>query len=313
MQVAHKLGDIPSDLSATSVAIGNFDGCHLGHLRLLKAMGENAKKLGILSAVLTFFPHPVEVLNPGSPLLRLMTASEKLAFLEQLGIDFVLVAPFTNELRALHPEAFFKTYLVEGLRAKSIHVGTNFRFGHGRIGTTETLQELSQKTGIDLDVVPTFVVGDVKVSSSTIRTFIAQGKTLEAKELLGRPYSLLGQVFHGDHRGQMLGFPTANLHCPDDKLLPENGVYVTRSIWQKQMFRSVANIGFRPTFPGDLAVRPRVEVHVLDFNTRLYDEFIEVEFFEKIRSEMKFPSIEALKEQIARDAVAARTSKSFHH
>jgi riboflavin kinase / FMN adenylyltransferase len=311
MQVAHKLGDIPAELQATSVAIGNFDGCHLGHLRLLKAMLAESEKLGTRSAVLTFFPHPVEVLNPGTPLTRLMTASEKLVFLERLGVDFVLVAPFTTQLAELDPKDFFDTYLVQGLRAKSIHVGTNFRFGHRRLGDTDKLGALSREAGVRLGVVPTVLIGDVKVSSSTIRSLIAQGDVIAAKNLLGRPYSLLGQVSHGDHRGQSLGFPTANLHCPDDKLLPENGVYVTRAIWQKQMFRSVTNVGTRPTFTGKIAMRPRVEVHVLDFNTRLYDEFIEVEFFEKIRPEMKFTSIDALKEQIARDAAMARASKSF--
>lgn len=310
MRVFHQLDEIRPLLKSTSVAIGNFDGCHLGHVALLEGALAHARHEGSSPAVLTFYPHPVEVLKPGNRRERLMTTSEKLAALEKLGVEYVLVAPFDEKLASREPTDFFEHFLVEGLKAKSVHVGFNFHFGKNRLGDTTLLKSLCDSHGISLNVMEPFQLNGVRVSSSTIRELIRQGDCLAAAKFLGRPYSVAGQVSHGDNRGHTLGFPTANLHHAEEKLLPANGVYVTQARWQKQPFRSVTNIGVRPTFHAG-ETKATVEVHVIDFAARLYDEFVQIDFYERIRGETKFPNVEALKTQIEKDVNFARTSRSF--
>jgi len=308
MHVFHKLEDIASEIPSSAVAIGNFDGCHLGHVALLKEMGEHAKRAGLAPTVLTFYPHPVEVLKPGKPLARLMTTSEKLSALKTLGVEFVLVAPFDQKLASLSPADFFQTYLQRGLNAKSVHVGFDFRFGNAREGNVEKLGQLCTAAGVHLGVLKAFERQGTRISSSSIRKLIGDGRIAEAGKLLGRPYWVTGQVTTGDHRGESLGFPTANINVPSEKQLPGRGVYLTRVEWQKQWFRSVTNVGVRPTFHAG-EERSVVECHVIDFKARLYDEFLKIEFYDRIRDEMKFSDVNALKEQIAKDVAYARDSQ----
>ncbi len=310
MQVFHRLAEVTPLLAKSAVAIGNFDGVHLGHRALLGRMVEIAKRDGATPVVLTFFPHPVEVLNPAKKLERLTTASEKLMQLESVGVELVLVEKFDLALASLEARDFFLRYLADGLKATSVHVGFNFNFGKDRRGNTELLASLCAGKKIELHVEQPFEKDGMKVDSSTIRKIVREGDMGEAAKLLGRPYSILGQVMHGDHRGTQLGFPTANLHFPNEKVLPRNGVYVTRTHWQRQVFKSVTNVGVRPTV-GDGQLAARVEVHLLDFNARLYDEFLQVEFLERLRDEKKFESLEALKIQIRADAESARNSRAF--
>ena len=313
MQVFHKLQETAPKVEAASVAIGNFDGVHLGHAALLRHMLEHAHSVSVPGTVLTFFPHPVEVLNPKKKLERLTTTSEKLALFEAMGVDLVLVEPFDMRLAALSPEEFFDRFLVQGLKAKSIHVGYDFNFGKARAGNTQVLEELARRHGIQLRVEPPLLVNGVKVGSSAIRQFIREGDVVSAAAFLGRPYSLSGLVSHGDQRGTGLGFPTANLRFSAEKVLPKNGVYVTRAVWQKQIYRSVTNVGLRPTFQTGRTeeLKLTVEVHILDFNTKVYDEFLQLEFLERIRDEKKFESADALKKQIHADVDYARSSKFF--
>ncbi len=313
MQVFHRLEEIARKISPSAVAIGNFDGCHRGHVALLSGMKAYANQASLVPAVLTFFPHPVEVLKPGKKLERLTTTSEKLAQLEPLGVEFVLVAPFDKRLAELSPETFYTNYLRDGLAAKSIHVGFNFRFGKDRAGDTELLKQWCDRDGLHLEILPPFEWKGTRVSSSAVRNAILDGDVARARDLLGRPYSVSGQVTRGDGRGQTIGFPTANLQIASEKVLPKNGVYVTKARWQEQWYRSVTNVGIRPTFSGSGSERPpiKIEVHLLDFQARIYDEFIEVEFLERIRDEMKFSSVEQLTAQIKKDAAIARESQSF--
>ena len=308
MNVFHRLDEASAKIQASAVAIGNFDGVHLGHQALLGEMVTEARRRKVASVVLTFFPHPVEVLRPGTHLERLTTAAEKLKFLEKLGVDSVVVAPFDEALAALSPEAFFQKFLVEGLKARSLHVGFNFNFGKGRAGNIDTLRKLSGEQGIDVFEKTPFTKAGVKVDSTTIRNRILEGDVTGATELLGRPYRVEGQVQHGEHRGGTLGFPTANLHASYDKVLPKNGVYVTRVEWQKQFFRSVTNVGVKPTFQkGETPPKTvTIEVHILDFEAKLYDEFLQLDFLERIRDEKKFNSVEELKARITKDVKVAR-------
>jgi len=309
VQVFHKLEEVARGLSGharTCVAIGNFDGVHLGHAAILRGLTQCAQRSQSQAVVLTFFPHPVEVLRPGTKLERLTTTEEKLELLQARGLDAVLVENFNAELATLSAEVFFEKYLVQGLRARNLSVGYNFRFGKDRQGDTALLTRLCQKTGIELSVQAPFEVEGEKVSSSGVRLLLAEGDTLKAARWLGRPYRMVGSVTHGDQRGGDIGFPTANLKYPSDKLVPKTGVYVTRALWQKQSFASVTNIGVRPTFYADGQSSVHVETHLIDFQSRLYDERIEVEFLGRIRDEMRFPSVDALKQQIAADVAFAK-------
>lgn len=311
MHVFHAIEDVRQHLSSSAVAIGNFDGCHLGHMALLKRMMEDSKTQQVTPVVLTFYPHPVEVLNPTKKLERLTTAREKLALLEKFGVALVLVERFDTTLANLSPRVFYLKYLRDGLKAKSIHVGFNFEFGKGRAGNTRVLGDLCTEFGAHLTVTEPFQLQQSKVSSSLIRNLIARGDTLAAARFLGRPYSISGEVVHGDSRGGGLGFPTANLHFPAEKVVPKSGVYVTRAVWQKQLFLSVANVGVRPTFV-EKAHTLTIEVHLIDFDVRLYEEPLKVFFLERIRDEMKFDSVDSLRTQIEKDVEAAKNSASFN-
>lgn len=305
MQVIHGLSGVPESLSFTAVAIGNFDGIHLGHQALLKQMLSGAKTKQLIPTVLTFYPHPVEVLNPDKKLEQITTTSEKLGLMKNMGVEFACVAQFDKALSELSADEFFEHYLVRGLKAKLVCVGYNFRFGKNRVGDTSYLKKLCEKHKIDLIVVEPVSLGN-KVSSSLIREKIANGKIEEANGLLGRPYSISGTVKPGDGRGKLIGFPTANLHCAAEKVLPRNGVYVTCVKWQLQSFPSITNVGVRPTFHTESGPK-LVEVHILDLDAKLYDEFLELEFLSFVRDEMKFQSIEELKTQIKKDILVARS------
>lgn len=307
MIVFHELADLASRTGKTSVAIGNFDGVHLGHQALIESMLEQARLKKLCPTVLTFYPHPVELLKPHKKLERLTTTSEKLFLLEKLGVEQVLVARFNEELSKLSPEKFFSTYLKNGLRAETLHVGFNFCFGKDKSGNTETLATLSKEHGIFLKVEEQVDASGERVSSSSIRRYLAEGQVAHAGRLLGRPYSITGQVVKGDQRGRKLGFPTANLRCPLDKIVPLNGVYLTRVNWQKEELNAVTNVGIRPTFTSQDTL-PIIEVHLLDFDSQIYDEFLTVDFVDRIRPEKKFSTVEELKDQIQKDVEMARKS-----
>ena len=307
MKVYHSLEGVPEASGPSSIAIGNFDGVHLGHQALLTAMLEQAKLRGVLATVVTFFPHPAEVLNPDRPVERLSSPEEKLSLLEEMGVDRVLVIPFSRDIAAMEPETFYQNFLRSRLCAVSIHVGFNFRFGRNRRGTTDLLKELGAKESVDVMVQPPFEVANERVSSTLIRNLIRSGKVDEVLPYLGRPYSLSSQVVRGDGRGRQLGYPTANLKPRPGKILPKLGVYAARGVWQKQAFFAAANLGIRPTIAQG-ASSVALEVHLLDFEAQLYGELIRVEFLKRVRDEMKFASVEELKSQIARDVKWIRES-----
>ena len=317
MQVIHGLSESSEGPSHCAVAIGNFDGIHLGHRALLSQMVEGARALSLIPSVLTFYPHPVEVLNPQKKLEQLSTTTEKLDLIEQLGVKSVCIAKFDHTLAELSPEDFFEKYLVNGLKAKAVFVGFNFKFGKNRIGDTALLKKLCEEKMMSLTVVePVSVVETLpgilktRVSSSFIREKLIQGKIEEATLLLGRPSRISGMVRPGDGRGKQIGFPTANLYCAKEKVLPQNGVYVTRVKWQLQYFLSITNVGIRPTFK---IVNPEklVEVHILGLNAQLYDESLELDFLSFVREEKKFDSIEQLKTQIQKDILIAKNCTLF--
>lgn len=291
-----------------SVALGNFDGVHLGHREILKRTVATAHQRGRDAIVYTFDPHPRVVLNKAPEIPRITTAKEKAELLESLGIDVVILAEFTKEFASQSPNAFVENVLVEELGVRHLFIGQDYRFGKGRAGTPQTLRDMGPEHGFSVHVVPPVTVGDVRVSSSLIRELLMKGEVSEANTLLGREFVIEGKVMHGHRRGKKLGFPTANIK-PEAKLHPPDGVYAVYCCVGENVHPAVMNIGRNPTF-GDRKVS--YEVHILDFDGEIYGETIRVYLVDCLRQEMKFASVDDLRAQIARDVAKGRQILAEH-
>jgi len=286
------------------VVIGNFDGVHRGHQAVLRQAHALATARGLRCVVLTFDPHPSEVLGRGAP-PRLTTLERRIELLRENGATDVAVEPFTIELASWTPAQFAEDLLAKRLHARAVVVGRNFRFGHKRAGDFDTLVELGARNAFE--AVAAEVAGDDEgpFSSTRVRDAIAAGEVDRAANVLGRPHSLSGVVEHGDARGRLLGFPTANLGGVAE-MLPAYGVYavrVARARAQAATNGGVMNVGVRPTVDG---MSLRIEAHLFDFAGDLYGQPIRVDLIARLRGEQKFAGIEELKAQIAKDAEAAR-------
>jgi len=287
------------------VAVGNFDGVHRGHQALVAATTAEAQRRGRAAVVLTLDPHPARLLKPERAPASIMTLSQKAETLEALGVDALVVVPFTTAFAAQTPETFAAEILVRHLGASVVLVGENFRFGHDRVGTLATLEALGRELGFGVSGVPAVLHAGAPVSSSRIRTAITEGQVEEAADLLGRPYSVDGQVVAGEGRGRTIGVPTANI-LPYNEIKPGKGVYACRVRLREGEpadVRAVVNIGERPTFDG---VGTTIEAHLLDFRGDLYGQTLRLEFVARIRGEQRFPSAAELVAQIQRDIAGAR-------
>jgi len=282
--------------------IGNFDGVHRGHQAILARVLERARVTGGTSLVITFDPHPLKVLAPERAPRTIATRRQKLTLIESAGIDAVLALPFDQSLAAVSAETFVSGYLSRGLGLKEAYVGGNFNFGRGREGNAETLVALCARHGIVAGKVPEVLFLGSPVSSSRIRRAVLSGEVELARALLGRPYGIEGIVAHGAGRGAALGIPTANL-VPDNELIPQDGVYVTRALIEGATCPGVTNIGTRPTFEGAPFA---IETHLLDVGPDLYGRRVEIDFLARLRQELRFESAQALVEQIHRDIERAR-------
>ncbi len=288
---------------ASVLAIGNFDGIHLGHQAILRATVERAHALSAVSTVLTFDPSPRKVLRPESAPLRLSTTAQRLEWFNALGIEAAVIMPFTLELSRLSPEEFVEQILVRDLQVKAVLVGENFHFGHKQAGNVKLLKELGTKNGFEVVIIPPVECHGEVVSSTIIRREVAEGDVSHAGRLLGRPFALTGEVVPGTGTGRKFTFPTLNL-AAEQELLPARGVYITRTMLEGETcsHRSVTNIGVRPTFNGSSL---SVETHLLDFQPETTPKRIEVRFWERLREEKKFNGPEELRAQIAQDIAAA--------
>jgi riboflavin kinase/FMN adenylyltransferase len=285
------------------VAIGTFDGVHLGHQKLISRAVELAREAGVFSVVFTFRNHPMSVIAPDREPLSLYPLEERRRVFEKLGVDFVIEEPFTAELAALAPENFLHL-LIERLAPRAVIVGANFSFGAGGLGTPEFMAQRGQELGIRVEEAPLFFFDGERVSSTRIRALLAAGNVRSAGELLGHPFAIAGVVEHGDERGRKLGFPTVNITPVKGQALPADGVYAVRIFCPDgQEWIGVANVGDNPTFGGDPL---RIEAHILDFSGDLYGLRLVVRFIERLRGEEKFPSAEALVRQIKIDEKKAR-------
>lgn len=285
------------------MSIGNFDGVHHGHARIVGRLLELARQVGGPAVVFTFDPHPVRILRPSQAPPPLTWTDRKAELLAELGIDAMVAYPTNEALLQLSPAEFFDSIIRDRLDARAMVEGPNFFFGRGRAGNIEVLGQLAQRAGILLDVVQPLVVDGQYVSSSRVRGLIERGAVDEARSLLTAPYRLRGMVVHGAGRGAKIGFPTANLDAIDT-LLPAMGVYAGRAFIGGTAWPAAINIGPNPTF-GEHALK--VEVHVIGWHQPLYHQPLEVDFLRRLRDIQQFGSLEELLVQLRRDVAAART------
>lgn len=300
--------------SGSVVALGNFDGVHLGHRAIIAALVGESRRLGVPAVALTFDPLPLQLLRPEQAPRLLTTLPEKSAQLAALGVDMHVVVPFTRDLAALTPDHYVDQVLVPGLRPKAVFVGFNHTFGKGAAGNPQVLTELCHRHGIPVVVVGAVSLGTTVVSSSAVRTAVEAGAVEQAAQLLGRPFSVWGTVVHGDQRGRTIGVPTANVALDPQRQLPMNGVYAVRACTMTQgpiprptgpWYGAMANLGLRPTVGGH---ELRLEVHLFDLDGDLYGQTLAVQFYSRLRGEQRFPDLAALKAQLAADAEAARSA-----
>jgi riboflavin kinase/FMN adenylyltransferase len=298
MRVISDLQEIGILPARSVVTIGNFDGVHLAHQTLLRRVVEVARPQGMLATAITFQPHPIKILSPDHAPKLLTPLVRKMELIESMGIDLLVVLPFTRELARQSPLEFVRQVLVRPLHASSVHVGPNFRFGYRQSGDTEILEELGRQEGFRVEVVPLLEVRGERVSSTRIRELLAEGQVHKANRLLGRPFSARGPIVAGMGVGRKHTVPTLNL-APIEEQLPKVGVYVTHTLLSGVRHDSVTNVGFKPTF-GDH--RLTVETFLLDFAGQIDATEMEIEFLYRLRDEMKFQNPAILKVQIQEDA-----------
>lgn len=294
-----KIGEIPA------VAMGNFDGVHRGHHALIKECVKESRKRNWHSCVLTFEPHPQQVVNKSKAVKLLHTPQEKYRLIASLGVDYLVVLRFDSEFAQTSPEQFIKMYLNELLHVKILFIGFNFFFGHEGKGTPELLRQAGQEYGFAVSVLEPVAIDGEVVSSSLIKEYYRRGDMVQTAKLLGYQPYLTGRVVAGDGRGRSLGFPTANLRLPDYLLLPDYGVYAaTLETREGEACPAVVNIGVRPTFAG---AQPLVEAHVIGFNGDLYGKTVKIKLIKQLRREKKFSSSKELQEQVHQDIASAMT------
>lgn len=297
-------GDLPPLPHGSTVTVGSFDGVHLGHQAVLREIARRAAAKGRVSVLVTFEPHPLEVVNPQAAPPLLTTGVERREILAQQPLDYVLFLRFDRQLAAYTPEEFVERVLLERCRMRELVIGHDHGFGRGRSGDVDTLRRLGVERGFDVDVVEVVDSGDQHVSSSRIRRAIAGGDLATAARMLGRPYQVSGQVGRGEGRGRLLGVPTLNLaDLPPQKLLPPDGVYAVRVEWRGGRAEGMMNQGPKPTF--DVG-RRALEAHLFEFDGDLYGEWVRIEWVERLRDVERFADVEALKQQLARDRIRAR-------
>jgi riboflavin kinase/FMN adenylyltransferase len=285
------------------LALGNFDGVHRGHRKILDRLHRVAGERGATSVVMTFDPHPPRVVRPDKAPSLLMTKAQKLEAIAQAGVQGAAIVRFTHELSQWDPEMFVRTVLVDWLHVSEVWVGANFLFGHDRTGNFSMLRELGARHGFKAEKIDPVRYKDFVVSSTRVRRLVSEGRMDEAGALLGHEYYLDGTVMRGDQRGRTLGFPTANL-CTENELMPPHGVYATTARVGEIVFASITNIGTRPTV--DQSGRTVIETHVFDLDKDLYGSTVRVGFVQRLRDERAFESLDLLRAQIDADCRRAR-------
>lgn len=303
MKIFRKIEDITQPLKNACVTIGNFDGVHYGHQQLFATVGQKARSINGTSVVITFDPHPLQVLLPGGIKL-ISTYQQKEELIALSGIDVLLVIPFTKEFAKTTADTFVADLLVKKLGVNELVVGYDYAFGKGRSGNIDFLKEQGRLFNFPVTVVDACYLGDQLVSSTKIRELVKEGKMAAASELLGRFYQIRGTVRVGKQRGgKVIGFPTANLKFNEEDLVPKHGVYVTQVFCEGQHYGGILNIGYNPTFCEEQLV---AETHIFDFNEDIYGKPIKVNLLKFLRSEKKFSGAQELAQQICKDVLLAK-------
>lgn len=305
LEIVKDISHLP-DLSGCVVTIGTFDGVHKGHCVIIDRITAEARARGGKSVIITFHPHPRQIITPGSPVYHLTTLEEKLQILEQKGVDVVVVVPFSREFSEIPAEAYAEDFLIKQFRPSVIVFGYDHKFGRNRLGDMHLLKQIAARYQVHVEEIPAQLIDSLTVSSSQIRKFLMQGDVAAAKELLGYPYALTGPVVKGDQIGRTLGFPTANIFLEDNyKLIPCDGVYIVQVICHNRpgTCYGLLSIGHRPTFN---KTEKRIEVFILDFNEVIYGERITVELLHGIRPDRKFNHVQELIEAMKNDLSTAR-------
>jgi riboflavin kinase/FMN adenylyltransferase len=303
MKISRDLSEVRKS-DKTVLTVGTFDGIHEGHQLLLDILIKKAKESGCRSLIITFDPHPRQVVLKGGDIKLLTTTSEKLRIFEKMGIDEVFVINFTHEFSEFDAETFFSKFIINGTGIEEIIVGYDHRFGKGRSGDENFIRQLADKLSFKVTYVEAVMRNQINISSTQVRKLLSEGNVKGAAEMLGREYEIFGEVVHGDKRGRELGYPTANLECDsENKLLPANGVYAVTAELDDKVYKGMLNVGRRPTFNlKDLAV----EVHLFDFSGEdLYGKTLRVKFIERIRGEMRFIAKSDLIVQLEKDKISA--------
>ncbi|MBN7816711.1 bifunctional riboflavin kinase/FAD synthetase [Algoriphagus pacificus] len=305
MKIYEGLSDIPK-IPNPVVTSGTFDGVHLGHQKILNRIREIARNIQGETVLITFWPHPRLVLYPDEHKLRLLsTFEEKTKLLRSFGIDHLVTIPFTKEFSQLSSREFIEMVLVDKIQTKKLVIGYDHRFGKNREGSFEYLQQHHSKFGFELEEISRQDVDEIGVSSTKIRTALETGNISTATSCLGRPYELNGLVIKGQQIGRSIGFPTANIHIPNDyKLIPKDGVYAVEASVNGSLYKAMLNIGNRPTVGG---TKKTVEAHLFDFQGDLYDKQVTIYLRAFLREEQKFENLEALKNQLALDQKMAKS------
>jgi len=304
MEIFNNLADITEPFTNSFVTIGNFDGVHLGHHMLFSEVVSRAYQKQGTSVVVTFEPHPLQVVRPEIGIKLISTYEQKVELISLAGIDVLVVIPFTRDFAATSAEAFVDDILIRIIGVKELVVGYDYAFGRGRQGNIEFLREQGRLKGFPVTVVEPYYVDDMLVSSSKIRELVSQGRMMDVKKLLGRSYQIRGTVQEGKRRGgPVVGFKTANLHISEEDLCPKHGVYVTQVVYDGKCYGGVLNIGYNPTFGEN---RLSAETHIFDFDQDIYNKTIKINLLKYLRGEKKFSGPEELAAQIREDIRRAR-------
>lgn len=307
MKILSSLQDIPKIEGKTfsiGLTIGNFDGVHLGHRDLLCKIKRECLQKGLKFVVVTFIPHPQKILSPEKPHLLISSYQQRRKLLEDQGVDYLVELKFTRDFSTLTPEQFLTNYLLNYPSLKELYLGYDFAFGANKVGGHDLVKSLCVPLNIDVQIQPKFEVEGKVISSSLIREKISSGEILEANKFLSTAFKLEGVVVKGEGRGKKIGFPTANIQVAEDLIIPQKGVYVTRTYYQGMIYNSITNIGNNPTFKDTQQLH--IETHLFDFDIDIYGEVLSIEFLKKVRDERKFSTVNDLINQIKSDVNFAK-------
>lgn len=305
MIIYNSLEDI-NNIEPTVIALGNFDGIHLGHQAIIKKAVHDAEGDGFKSAVFTFDNHPRNLLKNSKPVKNILYQEDKMKIIESLGIDYMFNIPFTEEIMKMPPKDFIEELLIKKFNMREVLCGFNYHFGYKAEGDVNFLVSESMKRDFGVHVAQPFKVDGTIVSSSIIREKIAQGDMISCSKYLGRNYAIAGEVVVGNRLGKKIGFPTSNINIDESMVSPPNGVYITKCTYNGIAYPSITNVGNKPTIG---KYNKNVETHIFNFDKELYGKMIKVEFLEKLRDEKKFDSVEELSKEITANCI---TAKAYH-